>query len=197
MSSRDAILAALRAAGAPAEPLPAEPLSPAQQHADPAARLAAAVAAVGGALVRVPGDEALAVEVAALADRLGARRVASAVPAAGAGTEPVAAGDDPHRLEGIDLAVVPGLFAVAENGAVWVPGAALPVRALFVIAEHLALVVRAADIVNDMHAAYARLRFPGAGFGVFIAGPSKTADIEQALVIGAHGARSCTVFLVG
>jgi L-lactate dehydrogenase complex protein LldG len=48
-----------------------------------------------------------------------------------------------------------------------------------------------------MHDAYRRVAFPGAGFGTFIAGPSKTADIEQALVIGAHGARSCTLFLVG
>ena len=57
--------------------------------------------------------------------------------------------------------------------------------------------VRADAIVNDMHEAYAALRFDGAGFGVFIDGPSKTADIEQALVIGAHGPRSCTVFVVG
>ena len=59
------------------------------------------------------------------------------------------------------------------------------------------LVLPAAELVSDMHEAYRRIAFPGAGFGVFIAGPSKTADIEQALVFGAHGARSCTVFLVG
>ena len=43
----------------------------------------------------------------------------------------------------------------------------------------------------------ARLRFEEPGFGLFISGPSKTADIELALVIGAHGARSTMVFLVG
>jgi len=196
MPSREQILASLRAAGAPAAPLPAGSLEPVR-YPDLAARLATAVAAVGGALLRVDGPAALGVEVAAIAQRVGARRIASEVPEAGAGTVPLAALDDPHELEGIELAVLPGAFAVAETGAVWLPGAALRLRALFVIAEHLALVVRADAVLNDMHAAYARLRFEGPGFGVFIAGPSKTADIEQALVIGAHGARSCTVFLVG
>jgi len=196
MTSREGILAALRAAAAPAAPLPTGSLEPVR-YPDPAARLAEAVAAVGGALLRVDGPAALAAGVSALAQRLGARRVASEVPEAGPGTVALGALDDPHQLEGIELAVLPGAFAVAETGAVWLPGAALRLRALFVIAEHLALVVRADALVNDMHAAYARLSFEGPGFGVFIAGPSKTADIEQALVIGAHGARSCTVFLLG
>jgi L-lactate dehydrogenase complex protein LldG len=59
------------------------------------------------------------------------------------------------------------------------------------------LVVDAREVVNDMHEAYARLEPREVGYGLFISGPSKTADIEQALVIGAQGARSCTVFLVG
>jgi len=78
-----------------------------------------------------------------------------------------------------------------------VPCDAIRPRGAFVVAEHLALVVAARDVVHDMHEAYRRISFPGAGFGTFIAGPSKTADIEQALVIGAHGARSCTLYLVG
>jgi len=63
-----------------------------------------------------------------------------------------------------------------------------------VIAQHLALVVNGSDIVSNMQEAYSRVNF--GNFGLFISGPSKTADIEQALVIGAHGARSCTVFVV-
>ncbi len=91
-----------------------------------------------------------------------------------------------------------GDFAVTENGAVWVPLAGLGRRrALPFIAQHLVLVVEPMEVLHALHEAYARLRFEGPGFGLFIAGPSKTADIEQAQVIGAHGARSTVVFLVG
>ncbi|ACG74289.1 protein of unknown function DUF162 [Anaeromyxobacter sp. K] len=196
MGSREEILAALRRAAPPDPGLPSEPVR-GTPYADLARQLGEAVVAVGGAFQRVPDAAALREAVAALAARLEARRVVSRVPEAGAGTPGLAEVADPHQLEGMDLAVLPGRFAVAENGAVWVAGEDLGHRAVFVIAQHLALVVPAAEIVNDLHEAYARIRFDGPGFGLFVAGPSKTADIEQALVIGAHGARSCTVFLVG
>ena len=79
----------------------------------------------------------------------------------------------------------------------WVDAGALPQRAALWLAEHLVLVLPARRARADLHAAYARLAFPGPGFGVFVAGPSKTADIEQALVIGAQGPRTTTVLLVG
>ncbi len=193
--ARRAVLDALRAARAPESP-PPDLSGLGARFADLPARLADAVAAVAGILVRVPDAAGLAGEVAALARKLGATRVCSAVPGV-PGDVALDALADPHELEGIGLALLPGAFAVAENGAVWVPTAGLRHRGVFVVAEHLALAVPASEIVNDMHEAYRRIAFPGAGFGTFIAGPSKTADIEQALVIGAHGARSCTVFLVG
>jgi L-lactate dehydrogenase complex protein LldG len=195
VDSRRRILDALRAASAPAAPAP-DLSQVGVRWEDPAARLAEAVAAVAGRLVRVPDRAGLPAAVEALAAQVGATRVGSAV-ADVPGNVDLAAVPDPHGLEGLGLAVLPGAFAVAENGAVWVAGASFRPRAAFVIAEHLALVVSAAEIVQDMHEAYRRVAFPGAGFGTFIAGPSKTADIEQALVIGAHGARSCTLFLVG
>lgn len=104
---------------------------------------------------------------------------------------------DPHQLEPIDFAVMPGEFAVAENGAIWVTDRGLPHRVLYFIVQHLTLVVPVSEIVDNMHQAYERLQFTGPQFGVFIAGPSKTADIEQSLVIGAHGPRSLTVFCIG
>ena len=69
-------------------------------------------------------------------------------------------------------------------------------RTIYFIAQHLALVVPRSEVVSNMHQAYQRLRFDDNAFGCFVSGPSKTADIEQSLVIGAHGARSLTVFLV-
>ncbi|MCI0492871.1 MAG: lactate utilization protein, partial [Planctomycetes bacterium] len=113
--------------------------------------------------------------------------------------------DSPHALTDVDIAILLGEFAVAENGAVWVTDRRVPLRVIYFLCQHLVLVVPASEIVDHMHAAYERLATAGTGsrstfaepvFGVFISGPSKTADIEQALVIGAHGPRSLTVFLV-
>jgi L-lactate dehydrogenase complex protein LldG len=195
VDSRTRVLDALRVARPPAPKAP-DLSGVGVRWDDAVARLADAVAAVAGRFVRVADAGALRDGVAALAAELGVARVASAVEGV-AGNVDLASVKDAHALDGLGLAVVRGEFAVAENGAVWVSGEALRPRGVFVVTEHLALVVRASDVVHDMHEAYRRIAFPGPGFGTFIAGPSKTADIEQALVIGAHGARSCTLFLVG
>jgi L-lactate dehydrogenase complex protein LldG len=104
---------------------------------------------------------------------------------------------DPHTLEDIELTVTKAHFAVAENGAVWVTEDVIGQRVLPFICQHLAVVVDAKNIVPTMHEAYQRIGDSLYGFGTFIAGPSKTADIEQSLVLGAHGPRSMTVFLLG
>ena len=103
---------------------------------------------------------------------------------------------DPHELEDVDFFVAGGQFGVAENGAVWVTDASAKHRVLYFICQHMALVLPADQLVSNMHQAYDRLVFGDRQFGMFLSGPSKTADIEQSLVIGAHGARSLTVFLV-
>ncbi|WP_165732767.1 LUD domain-containing protein [Polaribacter sp. 20A6] len=102
---------------------------------------------------------------------------------------------NPHDLEDLDILILESNLGVAENGSVWVSDIEIPVRVLPFITKHLILVISAKDIVPYMHQAYEKLTNKDAGFGVFIAGPSKTADIEQSLVIGAHGALSLTVFL--
>jgi len=104
---------------------------------------------------------------------------------------------DPHQLESVTLALLKGHFAVAENGAVWMTESRLGDRALPFICEHLALIVHADSIVSTMHDAYERIAAAAPyEFGTFIAGPSKTADIEQSLVLGAHGAKTLTLFLL-
>lgn len=105
----------------------------------------------------------------------------------------------PHALADIDVAILPGEFAVAENAAVWVTAREVSLRAIYFLCQHLVLVVPAGRIVDHMHAAYqglVPLVFEKPMFGVYISGPSKTADIEQSLVIGAQGPRSLTVALL-
>ena len=97
-------------------------------------------------------------------------------------------------LNGTDLGVVEGVLAVAENGCVWVPQT-MKERAVLFISERLIIIVDGNDIVNNMHEAYSRIQMPDYGYGCFISGPSKTADIAQALVMGAQAARDVTVII--
>ncbi len=103
---------------------------------------------------------------------------------------------DPHDLARLNLAIIGGELGVAENGAIWVDERHLPHRALPMITQYLAIVIRQSTLVATMHDAYDRLTVNATGFGTFVAGPSKTADIEQSLVIGAHGARGLTVYVL-
>ena len=196
MNSRDAILASLRRQTLPVSPLPKAPVG--ITYADPEKQFADAFTSVGGKFVRATNLAETNTELDKIESYTQARKIASLIPEIGRANVDLAALKDPHELEGLDIAIIGGEFGVAENGAVWVPGSTLgPHRAIFVVTQHLVLVVPAGQIVHNMHQAYDRIRFERPGFGTFISGPSKTADIEQALVIGAHGARSCSLFLVG
>ncbi|HEX4130750.1 MAG TPA: LUD domain-containing protein [Pirellulales bacterium] len=193
--SKDDILAAVRRQRVPETPLPSLD-GPWIAYPDRAAQFAAMLEFVGGCCVRVEGVEQLNAQLAELPVWNDAKKTVSLVEGVGRSTFDLAAVADPHELEDVDFAILPGQFGVAENGAVWIDDRNLRHRVLPFIVQHLALVVRAGELIDTMHAAYERLRFDGPGFGVFISGPSKTADIEQSLVIGAHGPRSLTVFLM-
>ncbi|MFC0183461.1 L-lactate dehydrogenase complex protein LldG [Pseudarcicella hirudinis] len=105
--------------------------------------------------------------------------------------------EDPHTLENVELCIIRAHFGVAENSALWVTEDILGLRVAPFICQNLAVIIPKNEIEPTMHEAYKRIAMAEYGFGTFIAGPSKTADIEQSLVLGAHGSKSMVVFLVG
>ncbi|MFN2549052.1 MAG: lactate utilization protein C [Myxococcales bacterium] len=190
MAARDEILAKLRAAAAPAVELPDLSRFAPVTYPDLRERFAKSVIEVGGRCVFVAGS--LQDELAKIPEFANARRTVSLVPGV-EGNVDLTAVTDPHELNDVDFCVVPAEFGVAENGACWITDHGRANRAVCFLTQHLAIVVR--DLVHNLHQAYERIQMPGRGFAMFLSGPSKTADIEQALVIGAHGARSCTVLV--
>ncbi len=101
----------------------------------------------------------------------------------------------PQALNGTDVGIIKGVFGVAENACVWIPQTMVE-KAVCFISENLVILLKKSEIVNNMHEAYRRIEFNDYGYGTFISGPSKTADIAQVLVMGAQAARSATVVLV-
>jgi L-lactate dehydrogenase complex protein LldG len=195
VTSRDDILGRLRKHAPPATAAPT--LDQLGVHFDdPLAQLATAMTTVGGACVRVADLAAAEAAIAALPHVAAAKKIVSLAPDLDLSTLDLAAIDDPHALADLDIAILPGALAVAENAAVWIDGRILTHRAVFVITDHLVLVVHARDVVHHMHQAYERIADRPRGYGLFISGPSKTADIEQVLVVGAQGARTCTLIVI-
>lgn len=103
---------------------------------------------------------------------------------------------DPHVLENLDVAIIKGEWGASENAAIWFSEKSLHHRVLPFITQHLIVVLHKTSIVKDLHDLYSKIDIHKTGYGVLIAGPSKTADIEQSLVVGAHGPRSMVVFII-
>ncbi len=98
-------------------------------------------------------------------------------------------------LNGTDVGILQGELGVAENGCIWIPQT-MKEKAICFISEELVILLDRKNIVNNMHEGYKRIRVPELGYGCWISGPSKTADIEQALVMGAQAARGVTVLII-
>ena len=100
-------------------------------------------------------------------------------------------------LNGTDVGIIRGKFGVAENACIWIPQT-MKEKAICFISENLIILLPKSQIVNNMHEAYKRIEFDKEydGYGTFISGPSKTADIAQVLVMGAQAARSATILLL-
>lgn len=162
------------------------------QYADKIARFKETLKSVGGEVVELtPGADLNDLIRSHFPD---AKHIASNLPEITLATINPDEANDPHELKTIDLAIVHGEVGVVENACIWVPQR-MKERIICFIAEYLVILLDKNTVVNNMHEAYEQIQFHDSVFGVFISGPSKTADIEQALVIGAHGAKGVLVIL--
>ncbi|MCH5302188.1 MAG: LUD domain-containing protein [Prevotella sp.] len=162
-------------------------------YPDPLAQFVTMSEAVGGRVVEVKDGQTVDGLIRELYPD--AREIASNLPEVTIATrnpDTVASAAD---LNGTDVGVIRGVFGVAENGCIWIPQQ-MKEKAVCFISENLIILLPKSQIVNNMHEAYRRIEFNDYGYGTFISGPSKTADIAQVLVMGAQAARSVTVFLI-
>ena len=191
---RQTILAAIRNNQPALRPLP-EQFAFQSHYDDLSAQFAAVLATVGGQAVLV--ENYADIEAHLRTTYAGVTNIAATPPQlTHLADVDLAAITDPHDLAGLNLAIIEGQLGVAENAAIWIDERNLPHRALPMITQYLAIVLRRAELVPNMHDAYRRLDVAATGFGTFLSGPSKTADIEQSLVVGAHGARGLVVYLL-
>jgi len=149
---------------------------------------------IGGKIFLAESLEAVKALIAENFDT--AKRIVTTLPELMDVADLISPAVDPHSFQDVELTIIKAHFSVAENGAVWLTEQVMGHRILPYICQHLAVIVSAENIVSTMHDAYARIGEADYGFGAFIGGPSKTADIEQALVMGAHGPITMTVFII-
>lgn len=191
MNSKEEILGKLAADGMPESPRPSFGFTP-QRFDRPAEVFAQRLAAAGGRAVTLQPGETLDEAIRRCYPE--ARTIASEMPEVTCATIHPDRVEDPRELVDVDLGVVAGSFGVAENGAVWI-SQTIRHKALYFGATALLIVIPKDAIVDTMHEAVVRPEVDDFGYGCFMSGPSKTADIEQALVFGAHGPMSVTVLL--
>jgi L-lactate dehydrogenase complex protein LldG len=187
--SREQILAAVKKSQPPRVALP--PMASSASFSNVVRKFSDVLAGIGGRVLLVKDDASIQSYLTELFPT--AKRVLNL--AEGFELRDVAFTGDPHHLENVDVAVLAGRFGVAENGSVWITDQEMGDRALPFIAQHLVLIIKQQDVVATMADAYVRIGNDQYNYGTFIAGPSKTADIEQSLVLGAHGPKSCLVFI--
>jgi len=152
--------------------------------------------AVGGECHFVKDYDEIKERLAALDVYKSAGNICSCVKEVEEGSVDINAVEKVHDLKLVDLAIVHGEFGVGENAAVWVNADSLKHRGVLFLSENLIIIIGSGAIVPDMESAYGLIDFKNLRSGYFISGPSKTADIEQCLVIGAHGAKSLIVFVM-
>jgi L-lactate dehydrogenase complex protein LldG len=188
-NSREKILLAIKQHQGVTKDLPEGKTFP--QSYDPVSRFTEVLKSIGGKVHHIKNPNEI--EEQLQKDLGDLKRVVSAVP--GFSAEMNRQYDDLTSLHDVDLFITQSFLGVAENGAVWLKDEALHERVLPFISKHVAVIIDQRNIIATMHEAYEQIGNSDYGFGTFIAGPSKTADIEQSLVLGAHGAMTMTVFI--
>lgn len=192
--SRESILNAVKKNKPDLLPLPEINLEVFSEDVDLVKTFIGNVEFVGGRAIQLDAISNMDSEIKKLYPN--ASKIVSCIKESSLGTISISENINPHNLEDIDLAIVKGELAVAENGAVWIVENDVTIRVLPFITNDLVLVVNKEDIHLHMHSAYETITQRDRTFGVFISGPSKTADIEQCLVIGAQGAISLTILIL-
>ncbi|MBQ9355747.1 MAG: LUD domain-containing protein [Prevotella sp.] len=172
-------------------------------YTDPVSQFKKALQTSGGQVKEISEVEDLNTLISSLFPD--AKEIASNLPEVSIATRNPDTAENASALNGTDVGIVRGMFGVAENGCVWIPQQ-MKQKAVMFISENLVILLPRDQIVNNMHEAYRRLQsgdansgieqFCDYGYGTFISGPSKTADIAQVLVMGAQAARSVTVVLI-
>ncbi|MES2061192.1 MAG: LUD domain-containing protein [Bacteroidota bacterium] len=192
MTTREQILDAIRANQPALTALPGV-IIPAD-NTGLQAKFTETLTTIGGKVIKANGYDDVIAYIRSITNA--GHRIISAITGL---AEVISAGEAsplPHSLQDTELAIIKADFGVAENGAVWITEDLLSQRVLPFICQHLIVILNADDLVANMHQAYEKIGDEHYGYGTFIAGPSKTADIEQSLVLGAHGSRSMTIFLI-
>ena len=164
-------------------------------YPDPLAQFVKMSEVVGGKVIEVaPGKDIDGLIRELFPD---AKEIASNLPEISIATRNPDTIDSAQALNGTNVGIIRGKFGVAENGCIWIPQT-MKEKAVCFISENLIILLPKSQIVNNMHEAYKRIEFDETydGYGTFISGPSKTADIAQVLVMGAQAARSVTILLM-
>ncbi len=195
MSSRDEILAAIRKNTVCDFPKPDYSIleTEAMTFADPVAQFCEALKAVGGQGIFLKEGEDINALIKSQYPE--AKKIASHLQEISCANVNPDQLETPAELEDVDVAVLKADWGIAENGAVWYEQRDERHRAIYFIPECLVFILDKKHIVNNMHEAYRNIGEEHKDFAGFISGPSKTADIEQALVFGAHGAAKLTVII--
>jgi L-lactate dehydrogenase complex protein LldG len=110
------------------------------------------------------------------------------------------AGYSPADLESCDAAITGCDALIAQTGSILVSNKSAGGRALSVLPPHHVVIAQRSQLVPDLASALQLVRKIYApnwpSFLSFITGPSRTGDIERILVLGAHGPKQLSIFLL-